>query len=172
MGYRYIGSKADLIQEILLGIAEAAPPGSHVADLMSGTGRVAAALRQHGYQVTAADVMTYSLHHARVALLLNEPPKFENASEFLERDGNPRQKHLFHQNRYERMIEAINSVEPVRGYFWREFSRDGRPRNGADPRNYFSPDNAQKIDGIRGAILVLANSGSITELDHSLLIHD
>lgn len=172
MGYRYIGSKADLIDEILRGIADTAAPGSHVADLMSGTGRVAAALRQHGYRVTAADVMTYSFHHARVALLLSEPPTFDNATEFIESIGIRGQGHLFHQSDYDRMIHALNSVEPIRGYFWREFSKEGKPQNGVDPRNYFSPNNAQKIDAIRAAIRGMAESKYITDLEHSLLIHD
>lgn len=61
---------------------------------------------------------------------------------------------------------------PEKGYFWKEFSIEGRPTNTQKPRNYFSPENAERIDAIRGWIKRLKKEGQINDFEHSLLLHD
>lgn len=172
MGYRYIGSKTQILQEVLGRVRQLARKGAHVTDLMCGTAVVSAGLRDLGYRVTAVDVMTYSYHHARVALNFTDPPTFAGAAKFIE-DTNPRgQSNLFPRTSYEQIIDALNATHPKKGYFWREFSPAGQPCNTKKPRNYFTPENAESIDGIREVIRSLHASGQITPLEHSLLVHD
>jgi len=71
-----------------------------------------------------------------------------------------------------KILSALNSVSSKNGYFWKEFSPDGSPRNGSKPRKYFSSENAQKIDGIRFWIKKLHQKKELTEIEHSLLLHD
>lgn len=167
MGHRYIGSKNRILNEVVSKIKESVPRGGRVVDLMTGTGTVALALRAAGFKVVAADLMTYSFHHARVMLLLDKPPKFTRARQFIT-------KHLKDSsgNSYQRVLDALNSVPPKHGYFWREFSPEGKPRNGAAPRKYFSAINAEKIDAMRFWIKKLHKEGRISDLEHSLLLHD
>ena len=148
------------------------PPGGHVADLMCGTGAVSAALRRSGFRVTAVDVMTFAFHHARVALLLSEPPDFQGAAAFIQEHGRRGGQRLLPVSAYEGMLEALSNLPPERGYFWREFSPEGRPANGRRARNYFTAENACRIDAVRGAIRVLGEGGQITDLERSLLLHD
>lgn len=173
MGYRYIGTKSQAIRHILSAADSIAGPGAHVTDLMCGTGSVALAFRGRGYRVTANDVMTYSYHHARVLLLFAARPAFRGAQDFIRRSSPAaRQCMLFPGVPYESLVDALNAVPPHRGYFWREFSPAGQPANGSSSRNYFSPENAAKIDGIRLWIRRLHDGGDITDLEHSLLLHD
>jgi len=172
MGYRYIGSKTQVLGKVLDKIKSLKPPDSHVTDLMCGTGTVSAALRQSGFRVTAADIMTFSYHHARVALLLSTIPPFRRARRFIEEHaGGPRDT-LFEDTPYDKMIRALNNLPSRQGYFWREFSADGSPKNGSKPRNYFSPPNARKIDAIRLRIRKLRAEQMLTNMEHSLLLHN
>lgn len=166
MGHRYIGSKTRVLDEIINRIHELVPNKGSVVDLMSGTGTVSAALRKEGFKVIALDLMTYSYHHSKVALLLSKAPEFSNTQSFFLKDS--KEKH----NNYEKLLTALNSVKSEEGYFWKEFSPGGKPKNGSKPRKYFSTDNAKKIDGIRYWIKKLSQEKKINELEHSLLLHD
>jgi len=46
MGYRYIGAKTQVLDEVLAGVKRLARPSGHIVDLMCGTGAVSLALRQ------------------------------------------------------------------------------------------------------------------------------
>jgi adenine-specific DNA-methyltransferase len=172
MGFRYIGTKTQIIDALCQKIADIVGPGACVADLMCGTATVSAALRQLGYRVIANDVMTYSYHHARVMLFFTAEPDFAGAERFVEEFGSRDRTSLLALSPYERMISALGGVPSEQGYFWREFSPAGKPKNSDRSRNYFSPHNAAKVDGIRKCIRQLRNDSRITELEHSLLLHD
>ena len=172
MGYRYIGAKTRALPHILDKICSLVPQGGRVVDLMCGTGAVSAALRESGFRVTANDVMTFPFHHARIALLFTSPPEFLNAREFTHEYSGSTQKKMFPSTLYKRVLEALNNVPPKEDYFWREFSVEGEPANGQKPRNYFTPENAKKIDSVRGWISRLRECEYINALEQSLLLHD
>lgn len=172
MGFRYIGSKSKIIGHVLKKIANIVEDGAHVVDLMCGTATVSSALKESGYAVTAVDIMTFSYHHARVALLLNEAPEFEGASDFMAKHLPTQQMSLLPQTRYEQMLDCLNNIKPVNGYFWQEFSVAGKPKNSDIPRNYFTPENAMKIDALRARIKQLYENKQISDIEHSLLLHD
>jgi len=167
MGHRYIGSKTKILEQVISKIKKIAPPGGRIIDLMSGTASVSVALRKSGYKVTAVDIMTYSYHHARVGLLLKKAPAFRNAKIFIEKYSSKKGG-----NTYVQVLDGLNSLTPVKDYFFREFSVEGNPSDATKPRNYFSPGNAQKIDSIRLWIKKMHKEGSINDLEHSLLLHD
>lgn len=172
MGYRYIGSKTRILSELLETIKRLAPRGRRIADLMCGTSAVSAALREHGYSVIANDLMTYSYYHAQVSLLFTKPPEFKRARSFIDAHCPNQSGELFPMTPYERMIRALENSPSRKGYFWKEFSGEGRPRQGTPPRNYFSPENAKKIDGMRKSLADLKSFGQLSRLEHSLLLHD
>lgn len=172
MGYRYIGAKTKISEEILAIISSIVRRGSHVADLMCGTGSISAALRENEYIVTAADIMNASYHHARVLLLLDFPPPFLKAKKFIDSLFPHNRQTLFPLSEYEKILVCLNSIKPTKGYFWKEFCIEGKPKNTLAPRNYFTPENAKKIDALRLCIKQLLAEGQIDEMEHSLLIHD
>lgn len=172
MGYRYIGSKNRIINDVMNKIAEIVPKGSVVTDLMCGTASVSSELRKNGNRVIANDIMTYSYHHARVQLLFTAHPQFNNAPEFIDKYYRPSIRPLTPHTPYLKMLVALNNVPQMKGYFWKEFSVDGSPENKTKPRNYFTPTNAMKIDAVRYWINKLKEEKKITDLEHSLLIHD
>lgn len=165
MGYRYIGTKTKLLNELLAKISSLVHEGAHIIDLMCGTATVSLALAQKAYRVTAVDVMTYSYHHARIALLFSDYPQFLGASQFIKKFAGTNAS-------YPTMLQALSNVPARKAYFWHEFSLEGSPKNAEKSRNYFSAENAKKIDAMRYWIKKLKNEGKITDLEHSLLLHD
>lgn len=165
MGYRYIGSKEKLADTIISHIENLVPSASTIIDLMAGTGLFSKALRQKGYTVTANDVMTYSYHHLIVNLLLNHTPDFKKLfkTKIIQEDTS--------NNNYINVLNYLNSLSPSRGYFYTEFSPDGCPKNGCQPRMYFTSKNAAKIDTIRTTIKEWRSKKFLTDLEYSLLLH-
>lgn len=171
MGFRYIGSKNNIVQLILSKIKSLSSPGAHITDLMCGTATISQSLKENGYKVTAVDVMTYSFHHACVKLLLNKTPTFKGCENII-KNHNIRDDELFAKTPYEEIIQYLNELKPIKGYFFREFSPDGKPANSTKSRKYFTSYNAQSIDAIRKEIFRLKENTYISEIEHSLLLHD
>jgi len=156
VAYRYIGNKTRLLPWLLELIGREVEPGGTVADLMCGTASVAAALRSRGYRVIASDVMTYSVHHARVRLKLGRPPRFDR----LDTDG------------YGGVLAELNSLPPLEGFFHRECSPAGNPLEGCKPRQYLSAANAARLDAIMTRLGELEGAGCLSENEAALLRHD
>lgn len=135
---------------------ETVKDGAIVADIMCGTASVSEALRQNEYRVVASDMMTFAAHHARVRLLLSEPPEFTGTG----------------LKGYSGVLEHLNHLDPVKGVFFKEYSPDGSPANGGDPRKYFSGYNAGMIDAITAKLNQWHTENAISQLENSLLRHD
>ena len=162
MGYRYIGSKDKLAATLIEKIRRKCPAATSVIDLMAGTGLFSLALRREGYRVIASDVMTYSYHHLMVNLKLNHAPKFDGLNELVEPGDNT----------YEKVLEYLNQCQPELGFFTKEYSPSGRPTVGCKSRMYFTSENASKIDAIRRIIKEWHEHNMISDVEHSLLLHD
>jgi adenine-specific DNA-methyltransferase len=152
MSYRYLGNKTKLADWIVGEISGILPAGAVIADPMCGTASVSIALARAGYSVTASDALTFPVIHARTRLLAKEAPAFEAFGG------------------YNRSLDWMRTVEPVQGYFYNEFGAAGSPANGRGPRLYFSEANAAHIDGLRAGIVSLKKAGSLTDLEHSILL--
>lgn len=135
-----------------------------VADIMAGTGSVSLEYRKRGYRVVASDMMTYSYHHLNTNLLINRTPDFNGVivtNEVpVDADG-----------AYASVLRYLNNLEPHESFFYREFSPNGNPSNGCEPRKYFTSDNAGRIDAIREKINEWKNNQQISQLEESLLKH-
>ena len=141
--YRYIGNKTKLASVIVDKIEELIGKNGSVADIMAGTGAISYELKDRGYKVFASDIMGYSKFHLYVNLNMNSYPSFEKLSKELNIDTDD------YVERYKACIKYLNELEGIEGYFFKEFSPDGKPLNGSPSRKYFSSDNAKKIDAIR-----------------------
>ncbi len=171
MGYRYIGSKDKLSDIIISEIRNIKPNTEHVIDLMAGTGLFSLALKEAGFQVSALDVMTYSFHHLTVHLRLDKEPPFENIDKIKGIEAY-RDNDLFSSSNYKTIQNYLNNLKPVKGYFYKEFSPDGNPKNTEKKRKYFTSANAAKIDAIRQELKKLRIENVISDIEHSVLLHD
>lgn len=159
--FRYIGNKTKLLPEIIKSTKQLIGEKGTVADIMAGTGSVALEYRKAGYHVIASDVMTYSKCHLISQLLYNAPPIFFGlGAVFYDVDSS-----------YQTVINQLNDLEPIHGYFYREFSPAGKPQNGCEPRKYFTAENASKIDAIREQIRVWIEDKKLSENEAAVLKH-
>lgn len=151
MSFRYIGSKARIVEAIIDHIG--APDGGIFVDAFSGTGAVAEAASRAGWPVHVNDHLASSaiMSYARVTSKADIP--FKGLSS------------------YYNAIAILNEALPVRGFIWREYSPASSDYCGVS-RMYFTEENAQKIDGIRGKIRSWRQSDIITPHEERVLIAD
>lgn len=155
MSYRYLGNKTRLITKLLPFIQRYTKKGATVVDLMSGTATVSEMLRKEGYQVISCDLMTYATHHAKVRLLTNNEPSFAK----------------LHLGSYQEILYFLHNLEPMEGLFFNEYSPEGKPLNGAEPRKYFTSENAKKIDAINAQINNWNITNKTTDIENAFLRH-
>ncbi|NLE74764.1 MAG: DNA methyltransferase [Actinobacteria bacterium] len=121
---KYIGSKRKLMTNIIAAIRALEPSGA-VADLFSGTSRVAHALKAAGYYVKANDHATFAHCLARCYIATDRDRVIAKA---------------------ERVLAELRRVAPHPGYFTETFCVRSR---------FFHPKNGARIDAVRERIAQL-----------------
>lgn len=124
---KYIGSKRSLLPHIV-GIVRALPRVRRVADLFTGSTRVARALKAAGFEVVANDIATYSAVLART---------------YVEQDARRVDREALAET-----IARLDALPDADGYFTETFCRRAR---------YFQPHNGMRVDAIRPAIDAIAS---------------
>lgn len=155
MSYRYIGNKTRVLPQLMTYFRELCPDGGTVVDPMCGTASVSAALRSAGYTVIASDLMTFAVQHAVVRLKMARPPGFRAL-------GMP----------YAEVLDVLNALEPLPGYYHREYSGEGSPLQGCPPRKYLTGANAAKVDAIQSQLDAWKHARKLTDRELVLLRHD
>jgi adenine-specific DNA-methyltransferase len=154
MSYRYLGNKARIAEWIGSVVKEHLAPGSAIADPMCGTATMSETFARHGYRVIASDELKFPTLHAKARLLSHSRGSFDPVA-----------------RSYEHAISILNNLEPIHGFFWREYSDEGTPLNGTKPRRYFTGENAGRIDAARKLIREWRGTGLAPDAC-DLLLHD
>ena len=153
VGIRYLGSKARVLEALIPLIGKPGALGGRFVDAFAGTGAVASAAADLGWAVHVND-------HLRSAKLLSSARMLSHLDVPYTALGG-----------YERAIERLNKVLPVRGFIWREYS-PASAAHAPRPRRYFTEQNAGRLDGIRGRIRNWRTGDIITEPEETLLLAD
>lgn len=141
---RYIGSKRTVLPFIKTTIEETYGNISNaiVADLFAGTACVGEMFKREGARVLSNDYLSFSYALQIEKIKLNGIPESKRS--------------------YLDLISLLNAAPGKEGFFFREYSIEGSS-HGEYTRNYFSKDNAMKIDGVRTQIELLRVNGEISE---------
>ena len=106
-----------------------------VADLFAGTGSVSNFFLQNGCEVLSCDNMTYSIvEQYRINYFKLEP-------DFVELNN------IIHGKTLDDVLKHLNGLKGKKGYFYDNYAPSGKYN-----RQYFTDDNAMKIDSIRETI--------------------
>lgn len=151
MTFRYIGSKARVVEQISEFIG-AWTDGAFV-DLFCGTGAVAETAANLGWPVRLNDHLRSATTMAAARLIA------DNRSLFKSLGG------------YEKALLELNNSPVRRGFIYREYSPASLSVAGIE-RRYFSEENAGKIDGIRAKIREWTENAFITQREETLLVAD
>ena len=153
MGIRYLGSKARVIDVLapLIGAPDAA--SGRFIDGFSGTGAVASAAADLGWDVHIND-------HLRCARLLSTARMIAAADVPYAALGC-----------YTQALDQVTAAPAIEGYFWREYS-PASAGHAPRPRRYFTEENAARIDGMRARIREWHTSGAISRTEEDLLLAD
>ena len=149
MGYRYIGSKARIADNILKYLGTSNEESGWFIDAFSGTGVVASKAADLGWRVKINDMMQNAavMSEARLVSSHDVP--------FLSLGG------------YEEALNTLRQTERE-GFIWREYSPASLHEIGIE-RKYFTEENAKKIDGAVEKIHEWERNRIITVPEFSLL---
>lgn len=149
---KYIGNKTRLLDFILDSIkASNIPLEGTFIDIFSGTGSVGRHFKELGFRIISNDLMTYSYFAQYVSLKINSMPSFEHIS-YKGIDG---------------VLEILNDASLKKeGYIYNNFAPGGKEK-----RQYFSDENAQRIDAIRDKIEEWNIQGKLSEEEYCILVN-
>ena len=153
MGIRYLGSKARVIDVLAPLIGDPNTSDGRFIDAFSGTGVVASAAADLGWDVHVND-------HLRCAILLSTARMLASADVSYVAFGC-----------YAGAIAALNTAPAVEGFLWREYSPASMGR-APRPRRYFTEENAARLDGMRARIREWHISGALSDTEEALLLAD
>lgn len=152
MSFRYIGSKARLIDQISTYIGQPNKDAFFI-DAFCGTGVVAEAAASLGWNVRINDNLSSAVISSGARLISKKQAAFKKFGG------------------YDNAIANLNATKPIKGFIWREYSPASFESCGIE-RRYFTEENAAKIDGIRALISDWSKNGLIDEVEERLLIAD
>lgn len=150
MGYRYIGSKARIADEIIKHLGMPMSEGSYFIDAFSGTGIVASKAADLGWNVKINDMMMNATVVSEARLLSEKDVLFSKLGGYIA------------------AIEKLRLSEKE-GFIWKEYSPASANQVGIE-RKYFNEENAKKIDGAVDMIHRWRQTGAVTDKEFSLLM--
>ena len=133
---RYIGNKINLLEFIEKPLKENGIKDGVVCDIFSGTTNVAKHFKKLGYEIISNDNMMYSYVFQKAYIENNKTPKFLKLEKII---SNPNIENVF---------AYLNNLKGKKGFIYKNFCKEGS-KNSTYERNYFSDENAKKIDVMR-----------------------
>lgn len=172
----YIGSKFSLLDEIRAMLRRQGVAGGTFCDLFSGTTVVAQMARQAGFSVIANDLQAYSLVMQKAFLETDGYPSFarlrgahraiDGLDAGIARNGfglgaTPGAESV----PLRRVLAHLERLAPVAGPFYETYCEGGDAG-----RNYFSRENGQRLEAIRGAIEAWRAEGLLSDSERYVLL--
>lgn len=154
---RYIGRKNALLKFIEEPLIENNISSGIFCDIFSGTTVVAQYFKTKGFEVIANDYMFFSYVFQKSYIENNLEPKFEGLSKIITKPS------------LNKILDYLNNLNGKKGFVYKNFCVEGS-KNSKYERNYFSTENAKKIDEIRETIESWKNEKQITETEFYILL--
>ena len=171
---RWLGNKGPLLAEIHAAALKAGFKGGTVCDLFAGSGSVGRFFRAQGCRVLSTDLMSCSHVFQKAYLESDGPPRFEGLKQYWEQLSPAPQARLANLEEktgeswipFLKLVRYLEESLPAEeGLLFRQFSSAGEAK-----RNYLSPENAARLDGILNQLRAWRVSASLTENELCILL--
>lgn len=160
---RYIGCKAKLLGFIRRTLETLGVRPGRAIDPFSGTASVARALKEDGFGVVAADVMSYAYLFARAYVELDGEPDYSRLEGEVPADGESAGPS------HASVLRHLEALEPEPGFIHEHYTPAGSVGR-EHGRMYFTPENAARIDAARRRIRRWWERGRIGEDARDVLV--
>ncbi len=156
---RYLGNKTKLLAFIRRVLRSRGIRGGLAVDPFTGTASVARELKRLGFRVVASDVMAYGYVFARAYVQVAEVPEV----------GGVRDVAGAARRGMRGVVAWLDGLSGEPGFVHRHFTPEGDV-GAAHGRMYFTPENAARIDAIRGTIERWRDDAQIDDDAYHLLL--
>ena len=134
-------------------------------DAFSGSTSVGRFFKSKGFEVVSCDLLYFSYCLQMAYLGNNTTPNFEGLDEIWREIKTPN----LLASPYQKVLYYLNNLEPKAGFIYEHYSPSGS-KDLAQPRMYFSDENAQKIDTVRLQIESWKARNVITQNEYFILL--
>jgi adenine-specific DNA-methyltransferase len=166
---RYIGNKTRLLPFLMSTIERLALTPKTAHDAFSGTAAVGRALKAAGWRVASSDLMTYSYVFQRAYVVAQRSPSFAAL-----RAGDPELRRAHRSPAFRKSVAGKGALGAMSEYLtrWIDAERGfiGTHFAPAGGRMYFTQENADRIDAIRGRLYEWWSAGLIQDDAYYVLL--
>ena len=171
---RWLGNKGPLLAQIHEAALTAGFRGGTVCDLFAGSGSVGRFFRSQGCRVLSTDLMNCSHVFQKAYLESDGPPRFEGLKQHWEQRPPAPLERLVNLEEetgdswipFLKLVRYLEEGLPSEeGMLYRQFSVAGEAQ-----RNYLSPENAARLDGILNQLRAWRISEALTENELWILL--
>ena len=161
----YIGSKLSLLEFLEKSIEKVVDKNSRVfCDLFAGTGAVGTYFKRKGYKVIANDIQYYSFVLNKQYIENHQHLKFLKLAKIL-----PELNNIEVSERKNFVCDYLSSIKGEKGFIYKNYCLGGT-KNQEYERQYFSDENALRIDTFRNLFEEWKDEKKISELEYYYLI--
>ena len=154
---RYIGNKINLLEFIEKPLKENKIKQGTFCDIFSGTTNVAKHFKKLGFKIISNDNMMYSHVFQKAYIENNKTPKFKKLDKIIP-DSNA-----------ENVFAYLNNLKGKKGFIYKNFCKEGS-KNSTYTRNYFSKQNAQRIDAMREKLEIWKEKKLLTKNEYYIIL--
>jgi len=162
---KYIGNKQRLLDFIdSIVIKEGLPTKGTFIDIFTGTTSVAKHYKEKGYRLVTNDFMTYSYVFQNAYIKVNDYPSFEKVIKAEKITTNPR---IFKSKNdgLREVVQYLNKYPGKEGFIFKQYAPAGQYK-----RQFFSNENAKRIDATREKIEEWKTNSLINESEYNILL--
>ena len=153
----YIGSKLSLLEFIDESLTSLVGESLHdnmmLCDIFAGTNVVGSYFKNKGYSVVSNDIQTFGFYLGKVLIENNELLNFEKLNQI--GIDNP--------------FNYLNKLKGRQGFIFKNYTLEGT-KNQEYQRQYFTEENAKKIDAIRLKINYWNKNGLLSDKEYYYLV--
>jgi len=175
---KYIGNKYRLLPFIDRVINEEKLPSKGVfCDIFTGTTSVAQFYKKKGYKLVTCDIMYYSYVFQYAYIKVNSCPSFskllQNEKGIMDIKKQIQSSSLIKENENKENLQAVlnflNNLQGEEGFIYLNYAPTGSS-SGKYQRQFFSDENAKRIDAIRNRVQFWKDSDWINEEEFFILL--